>query len=50
MRVSHVVICISIGIWIAYTYPDFAAQAFVYIQAVFSYIKAVFVSILGDLN
>ena len=39
MKVSHAIVCIAIGIWIAYTYPDWSAQAFQYIDAIYVWLK-----------
>jgi hypothetical protein len=39
MKVIPAIIFISIGIWLAYTYPEWSAQAFEHIDAVYNWLK-----------
>lgn len=39
MKVIPAIVFICIGIWLAYTYPEWSAQAFEYIDAIYNLIK-----------
>lgn len=39
MKIGHAILFIAIGIWIAYTYPEWSAQAFQYIDAAYQWLK-----------
>lgn len=38
MRLLPVIICVCIGIWLAFTYPEFAKMAFNYIEMAVTYV------------
>ncbi len=47
MKVGQAAVFVAIGIWIAYTYPDWSAQAFQYIDAAYNWIRLAFQQIFG---
>lgn len=47
MKIGPAILFISIGIWLAYTYPEWSAQAFAYIDAAYQWIKLKVQNFLG---
>ena len=39
MKLGNAILFIAVGIWLAYSYPDWSAQAFEYIDAAYQWIK-----------
>lgn len=47
MKVGPALLFVAIGIWLAYTYPEWSAQAFEYIDAAYQWIKLKLQQFLG---
>lgn len=50
MKISTALFFVAVGIWIAYTYPEFSVTAFEYINQAFYWAKDKFAELMGAVS